>query len=150
GMLGVLSKQGPRPFHAGADGFVPAEGAGLVVLKRLSDARRDGDRVYAVLRGMGVSSDGSGVSVYAPSSEGEQRAMRRALHDAGVEPGQIDLVEAHGVGTQVGDEAEIESYRSVYGARPPASPLSIGTTKAHIGHLSSAAATLSLIKASFA
>lgn len=149
-MLGVLSRYGATPFHVGADGFVPAEGAGAVVLKRLSDARNAKDRVYGVIRGVGISSDGRGPSIFVPSTEAQQRAMVQALAESGLEPDQIDLVEAHGVGTEAGDTAEAASYRAVYGQRNRTLPLFIGTTKEHIGYLSCAGPAVSLVKLALA
>ena len=88
-----------RPFDADSDGMLVGEGLGMLVLKRLADAERDGDRVYAVIRGLGASSDGRYKSIYAPRSEGQARALRRAYEEAGVAPASIGLVEAHGTGT---------------------------------------------------
>ena len=149
-MLGFLSPDGAPPFDAGSDGFVPAEGAGVVVLKRLGDAVAARDRIYAVVRGVGCSSDGKGPAVYAPSTDGQQRAIRRALELAQLEPDAIDLLEAHGAGTKLGDRTELESYAAVYGARDGARPLSVGTVKSHIGHLSSAAGIVGVVKAALA
>lgn len=149
-MLGFLSPDGAPPFDAASDGFVPAEGAGVVVLKRLGDAVAAGDHIYAVVRGVGCSSDGRGTAVYAPSTDGQQLAIRRALELAHLHPDAIDLLEAHGAGTKLGDRTELESYAAVYGARDGARPLSVGTVKSHIGHLSSAAGIVGVVKASLA
>ena len=108
-----------RPFDAEADGTILGEGLGVVVLKRLADARRDGDRVYAVIRSVGTSSDGKGQAVYAPSAAGQAKALRQAYAMAGISPATIELVEAHGTGTRVGDATELSALEEVYrGARP--------------------------------
>src|SRR5262249_30660968 len=107
-----------RPFDAEADGTILGEGLGLLVLKRLADAQRDGDRVYAVIRSIGTSSDGKGRAVYAPSVAGQVAALRRAYAPAGISPGTVELVEAHGTGTKVGDATELAALEAVYcGAR---------------------------------
>src|SRR5262245_31753280 len=98
-----------RPFDAGADGIALAEGIAAVVLKRLADAERDGDRVYAVIKGMGASSDGRDKGLTAPRPEGQLRALRRAYAQARVSPGQVGLIEAHGTGTGVGDQTEAQA-----------------------------------------
>src|SRR5439155_18749095 len=103
-----------RPFDAAGDGTILGEGLGVVLLKRLRDARRDGDRVYAILRGIGASSDGKGNAVYAPKTEGQMAALRQAYDVAGVTPDTIELVEAHGTGTRVGDATEVEALTAVY------------------------------------
>lgn len=149
-ILGALSPRGAPPFHLGADGFVPGEGAAAVVLERLSDAQARGARVHAVIRGIGVSSDGAGLSIFAPNSEGEQRAIRRALALGGWSPREVDLVEAHGTGTRLGDETEIHSYAATYGDRDPTTPLTVGTVKSQVGHLSSAAGMVGIVKTALA
>jgi acyl transferase domain-containing protein len=101
----ILSATGDiRPFSKDADGTVLGEGVGLVVLKRLADAEKDGDRVYAVIKGLAASSDGRSQSIYAPRSEGQAKALRRAYAQAGIDPTSVCLVEAHGTGTRVGDQ----------------------------------------------
>ncbi len=150
GLLGALSPRGGLPFHSDAEGFVPAEGAAAVVLKRAADARADGDRIYAVIRGHGVSSDGRGLSIYSPSSAGQQRALRRALDQAGVEPGSVDLVEAHGPGTHLGDRTEIASYAEVYGDAARAAPLVLSAAKSQVGHTTSASGLIALVRAALA
>lgn len=146
-VLGVLSQRGEPPFSQKAEGFVPGEGAGCIVLMRHRDAKEQSRRVRAVLRGIGVSSDGRGPSVFAPRTAGQTRAIERALHDAGVSADSIDLVEAHGTGTRVGDETELTSYAAAYGKRDRSRALTIGSVKSQIGHLSSAAGALGMIKA---
>jgi acyl transferase domain-containing protein len=105
--IGALSPDGSRPFDAGANGFVMGEGAGVLVLKRLTDAERDGDRIYAVIRGIGASSDGRGKGITAPNPAGQARALERAYRSAGVDPVDVDLFECHGTSTVVGDKVEV-------------------------------------------
>ncbi|MFU8804836.1 MAG: beta-ketoacyl synthase N-terminal-like domain-containing protein, partial [Bradymonadaceae bacterium] len=104
--IGALSPDGSRPFDAGANGFVMGEGAGALIMKRLSDALRDGDEIYALIRGVGGSSDGRGKAITAPNPDGQKRAVRRAFQDAGFGPRTISLLEAHGTSTPVGDPVE--------------------------------------------
>jgi len=140
-----------RPFDRRADGTILGEGVGMVVLKRLEDARRDGDRVYAVLRGLGTSSDGRGHAIYAPSADGQQRALARAYEQAGITPDTIELVEAHGTGTSVGDATEVEALSRVFrGARADGSWCALGSVKSQIGHTKAAAGVAGLIKAALA
>ena len=150
--LGALSRrQQLRPFDKDADGTLLGEGIGMVVLKRLDDARRDGDRVYAVIRGTGVASDGRGVSVMAPRVDGEELALRRAYADAGVSPRSIGLVEAHGTGTPVGDAVEIDALARVFGERDGELPrCAVGTVKSMISHTIPAAGVAGLIKTALA
>ncbi|HVS40220.1 MAG TPA: beta-ketoacyl synthase N-terminal-like domain-containing protein, partial [Gemmataceae bacterium] len=140
-----------RPFDAAGDGTVLGEGLGVLVLKRLEDARRDGDRVYAVVRGVGASSDGKGNAVYAPKSAGQVDALRNAYQSAGVAPDTIELVEAHGTGTRVGDAVEAAALTEVYRetARPGAW-CALGSVKSQIGHTKAAAGAAGLIKAALA
>ncbi|MDL2275216.1 hypothetical protein LJC22_03710, partial [Desulfosarcina sp. OttesenSCG-928-G10] len=113
---GVLSHTGDaRPFSENADGTVLGEGIGMVVLKRLDAARRDNDRIYAVIRGIGASSDGKSQSIYAPRADGQARALSAAYDHAGVGPETIGLVEAHGTGTRVGDGVEFSALKKVFG-----------------------------------
>jgi acyl transferase domain-containing protein/phosphopantetheinyl transferase (holo-ACP synthase) len=150
--LGALSRrQQMRPFDKDADGTLLGEGIGIVVLKRLDDAVRDGDRVYAVIRGVGVASDGRGASVMAPRVEGEELALRRAYADAGVSPRSVGLVEAHGTGTPVGDVVEIEALTRVFGERDGELPrCAVGTVKSMISHTIPAAGVAGLIKVALA
>ncbi|SEL13696.1 Ketoacyl-synthetase C-terminal extension [Stigmatella aurantiaca] len=140
-----LSDKGSRPFDAGASGFIPGEGAGVVVLKRLQDAERDGDRIFAILRGLGASSDGKGKSLLAPSSAGQELAVRQALANAGVQPDSIQYIACHGTATPVGDVTEVTTYSQVLAGRPPGS-VAISSVKSMIGHLHSAAGVVNLIK----
>lgn len=145
-MLGFLSPDAAPPFSRSSNGFVPAEGAGCVLLKRKSDAVRDCDRILAIVRGLGCSSDGRGQAVLAPNGEGQQLAIRRALAAANVSASEIDLLEAHGAGTRTGDQVEMASYAATYGRAPRAMPLAVGALKSQIGHTSSASGILGLIK----
>ncbi|WP_169728961.1 beta-ketoacyl synthase N-terminal-like domain-containing protein [Desulfatirhabdium butyrativorans] len=145
--LRALSPSGvPAPFSASADGLVVGEGAGIVSLKRLSDALSSGDRILSVLRGIGLSNDTRG-NLLAPDSEGQLRAMRAAYAAAGWQPADVDLIECHGAGTPVGDAVEIESLGrlwSGYSGNPGRCP--IGSVKSTIGHLLTAAGAAALIK----
>ncbi len=137
-----------RPFDASADGTVIGEGVGMLVLKRLSDAQRDGDRIHAILRGVGAASDGRSQSIYAPLASGQALALRDAYRVSDVDPATIELVEAHGTGTKVGDAVEFEGLRSVYGdVRDERQWCAVGSVKAQIGHTKAAAGAASLIKA---
>ncbi len=144
----ALSKEGfSRPFDATSDGIVLGDGIGMLVLKRLEDAEAQGDRIYAVIRGIGSSSDGRAKSIYAPRFEGQVKALNRAYERAGVNPKEIQLVEAHGTGTIAGDLCEIKSISSVYQAEGvPNSSVAIGSIKSQIGHTRVAAGAASLIK----
>jgi acyl transferase domain-containing protein/acyl carrier protein len=140
-----------RPFDAQGDGTVLGEGLGVVVLKRLEDARRDGDRIYAVLRGIGSSSDGKGGAIYAPRREGQMEALRNAYRAAGVSPATVELVEAHGTGTKVGDATEISALADVYReAGREGTWCAVGSIKSQIGHTKAAAGAAGLIKAALA
>ena len=140
-----------RPFDASADGIVISEGVAVVVLKRLADAERDGDRIYAVIKGLGASSDGRARGLTAPSTDGQVRAVERAYAGSGVEPRTIGYVEAHGTGTAVGDVVEVNSISKVFrDAGVPASSVAIGSVKSMIGHTKCAAGLAGLINASLA
>ncbi len=149
--IGALSATGTRPYAAGADGFVMGEGAVTFVLKRLADAERDGDRIYAVIRGLGGSSDGKGKGITAPNPMGQKYCIRRAWQKAGVAPSPGDMIEGHGTSTPVGDVAEFESLTEVFkdfGLPPGSIPL--GSVKSNIGHLKGAAGAAGILKAMFA
>ncbi|MGH2894726.1 MAG: type I polyketide synthase, partial [Solirubrobacteraceae bacterium] len=150
--LGALSRrQQLRAFDQDADGTLLGEGIGIAVLKRLDDAVRDGDRVYAVIRGVGASSDGRGTSVMAPRVEGEELALRRAYEAAGVSPLTVGLLEAHGTGTPLGDVVEIEALTRVFGERTEGMPrCALGSVKSMISHTIHAAGIAGLIKAALA
>ena len=145
----ALSASGnAQPFSQQADGTILGEGVGVVALKRLADAERDGDRIYAVIKGLGSSSDGKGQAVYAPSPEGQARALREAYRNAGVTPDTVGLVEAHGTGTIVGDATEARGLTSVYGDTGRAGAwCALGSVKSMIGHTKAAAGAAGLIKA---
>ncbi|HET8642549.1 MAG TPA: SDR family NAD(P)-dependent oxidoreductase, partial [Pseudonocardiaceae bacterium] len=146
--IGALSATGTRPFDAGADGFVMGEGAAVFVLKRLADAERDGDRIYAVLLGLGGSSDGKGKGITAPNPVGQRLAIDRAWQVAEVDPATVGYVEAHGTSTRVGDAAELTSLSDVFG-KAGAAPgsIALGSVKSNIGHLKAAAGAAGLFKA---
>ena len=136
-----------RSFDDTADGICLGEGVGVVVLKRLSDAQRDGDRIYAVINGVAGSSDGKGLGLTAPRKEGQKRALERAYWQAGVLPGEVGLVEAHGTGTVVGDRTELQTLTEIYtagGALPHSAGL--GSVKSQIGHTKCAAGIAGFIK----
>ncbi|MFD2463908.1 beta-ketoacyl synthase N-terminal-like domain-containing protein [Amycolatopsis samaneae] len=151
--LGALSpSQRISPLSRAADGMLIGEGTAVVVLKRLDDARRDGDRVYAVVRGSGTSSDGKGASLLSPAVAGQSLALRRAWASAGLdpaEPGALGLLEAHGTATPAGDAAELATVAEVFG--PPAGPAGvIGSVKSMIGHTLPTAGVAGLVKAALA
>ncbi|WBB73880.1 beta-ketoacyl synthase N-terminal-like domain-containing protein [Micromonospora sp. WMMD1128] len=152
--LRALSRQGEiRPFDAAADGLLIGEGTGVVVLKRYADAVRDGDRVYAVIRGSGVSSDGKSASMFNPAVPGQVLAIRRAWESAGLDPTAPDalgLLEAHGTGTPTGDAAELTTVAQVFGPYTGGSRPVIGSVKSMIGHTMPAAGVAGLIKAALA
>ncbi|PZT75222.1 MULTISPECIES: type I polyketide synthase [unclassified Streptomyces] len=146
----ALSPSGDcRPFSADADGTMLGEAVVMYALKRLADAERDGDRVHAVIRGIGSSSDGRGGAIYAPMPAGQARALRRAYEDAGYGPETVELVEAHGTGTKAGDTAELASLSEVFGAsgRGDGQWCAVGSVKSQIGHTKCAAGAAGLLKA---
>ncbi len=147
----ILSPTGDaRPFSAGADGTVLGEGVGLLVLKTLAAAEAAGDKIYAVIRGIGSSSDGKSQSIYAPRAEGQARALQTAYRSAGIDPSTISLVEAHGTGTRVGDAVELKALTSVYGPGNGDKRCAVGSVKSMIGHTKAAAGSAGLIKAALA
>ena len=147
----ALSPSGDsKPFDANGDGTILGEGIGMVVLKRLADAERDGDRVYAVIRGIGTSSDGKGNAIYAPSSEGQKRCLNDAYTRAGVPIDTIELLEAHGTGTKVGDATEAKALAEVFSENATPASCAIGSVKSQIGHTKAAAGSASLIKVALA
>ncbi len=146
----ALSASGDcRPFSDQADGTILGEGLGMLALRRLEDAERDGDRIYAVIRGVGSSSDGKGTAVYAPKASGQAHALRRAYAAAGYSPRTVELLEAHGTATKAGDVAEFTGASSVFAEADPESKqwCAIGSVKSQIGHTKGAAGAASLIKA---
>jgi acyl transferase domain-containing protein/NADPH:quinone reductase-like Zn-dependent oxidoreductase/ubiquinone/menaquinone biosynthesis C-methylase UbiE/NADP-dependent 3-hydroxy acid dehydrogenase YdfG/acyl carrier protein len=144
----MLSPDGRcKSFSAAADGFGRGEGCGVVVLKRLSDARADGDRVLAVITGSAVNQDGPSSSLTAPNGPAQEAVIRAALAFAGTAPGQVGFIEAHGTGTQLGDPLEVRALGAVFAEnRSKAHPLLIGSVKTNIGHLEAAAGVTGLIK----
>jgi acyl transferase domain-containing protein len=149
--IGALSGTGTRPFADGADGFVMGEGAALFVLRRLADAERDGDRIYAVVRGIGAASDGKGKGITAPNPIGQRLAIERAWARAGLSPSRCSLVEGHGTSTRVGDVAEVTSLGEAFvGAGVPAGSVALGSVKSNIGHLKGAAGAAGMLKATLA
>ncbi|HWL86263.1 MAG TPA: polyketide synthase, partial [Polyangiaceae bacterium] len=156
--LGALSpSETIRPFDRRADGLLIGEGIGMVVLKRLEDAERDGDRIYAVVRGSGISSDGRGATLMSPSVEGQVLALERAWGQAGLDPKSIGLLEAHGTGTPAGDAAELTTLARVFGASHESGARAegdaravLGSVKSMIGHAMPAAGAAGLIKAALA
>ena len=136
-----------RPFDAEADGIAISEGFGALVLKRLEDAERDGDRIYAVIRGVGGSSDGRDRSLTAPRPEGQVLAYRRAYANAGFSPATVGLIEAHGTGTVAGDQSELSSLRQVFeGVGAAIQTTAIGSVKSMVGHTKAAAGAVGMIK----
>jgi polyketide-type polyunsaturated fatty acid synthase PfaA len=144
-------KQQSRPFDSDSDGILLGEGIGMMVLKRLADAEQDGDKIYAVIKGIGTSSDGRFKSIYAPRLEGQINALERAYQDAGIDPASVGLIEAHGTGTQAGDPTEFKALNQVLcasHARP--NSIALGSVKSQIGHTKAAAGAASLIKVALA
>lgn len=140
-----------RPFDTTSDGMMAGEGVGMLVLKRLEDAERDGDRIYAVIKGIGASSDGRFKSIYAPRPEGQAKALRRAYGEAGIEPGSLGLLEAHGTGTVAGDICEVTALGQVFNGEDNLNPtIALGSVKSQIGHTKAAAGSASLIKTALA
>ncbi|APE34382.1 hypothetical protein BOX37_10925 [Nocardia mangyaensis] len=150
--VGALSRSGTiRPLDDSADGTLVGEGIGMLALKRLADAERDGDRVYAVIRGIGSSSDGRFKSIYAPRAEGQEAALHRAYDDADCSPASIGLFEAHATGTRVGDQTELAALTSVLReATEETGYAAVGSVKSQIGHTKGAAGAASLIKLALA
>ncbi|UCF95455.1 MAG: acyltransferase domain-containing protein, partial [Desulfobacterales bacterium] len=148
----LLSPTGDiRPFAKDADGTLLGEGIGVLVLKRLAEAERDGDKVYAVIRGLGSSSDGKSQSIYAPRQEGQARALQMAYENAGITPSTVRLVEGHGTGTRVGDRVEFQALRQVFGPSNGNGPqCALGSVKSMIGHTKAAAGAAGLMKAALA
>ncbi|ABM13927.1 beta-ketoacyl synthase [Mycolicibacterium vanbaalenii PYR-1] len=144
---GMLAPDGKcKTFDADADGYVRSEGAGVVVLKRLTDALRDGDRVLAVVRGSAVNQDGASSGQTVPNGPAQQELMRKALETSRLEPSDIDYIEAHGTGTSLGDPIELDALSAVYGDRKDSAPLVLGSVKTNLGHLESGAGVTSFIK----
>ncbi len=145
---GMLSPDGRcATFDAGANGYVRGEGCGILVLKRLTEAVSDGDRIWAVVRATALNQDGATPGLTVPSAEAQERCIEDALLRAGLQPSDVDYVEAHGTGTEVGDPIEARATAAAYGmGREPDRPLVIGSVKTNIGHLEAAAGVAGVIK----
>jgi 3-oxoacyl-(acyl-carrier-protein) synthase/phosphopantetheinyl transferase/malonyl CoA-acyl carrier protein transacylase len=149
--LGALSrKQQIRPFDQDADGLLIGEGCGFVVLKKLSEAVKDGNKIYAVVKGVGVSSDGSGTSVMSPAVKGQVKAIQQAWKKSGIDLNDVGYIEAHGTGTPLGDKTELETLQLVFGKDASLPVAGIGTIKSNIGHAMPAAGIAGLIKTALA
>lgn len=145
----MLSPDGRcKTFDQRANGYVRSEGCGLVLLKPLEDALRDGDQVLSVIKGCSINQDGRSQGLTAPSGPAQERVMRAALGQAGIEPAHIQYLEAHGTGTPLGDPIEMHAIEAVYGQRAGTSPLYVGSVKTNLGHTEAAAGVASLIKLS--
>ena len=144
--IGALSPTHSTPFDARANGFVMGEGAGVLLLKRLSDALADGDEVHAVIRGIGGSSDGRGKGITAPSQRGQVQAIARAYNQAGYPARTVELVEAHGTSTKVGDATELSTLSLLWDGFPSGDHVAVGSIKSQIGHLKAAAGIAGIMK----
>jgi acyl transferase domain-containing protein len=145
--VGFMAPDGEcKTFDAAADGFGRGEGCGMVVLKRLSDAVADGDRVLGLIRGSVVNQDGRSTVLTAPNGQAQEAMLREALHNAALSPEQICFVETHGTGTALGDPIEVEALVNVLGGKAGAAPCYLGSLKANIGHLEAGAGVMGLIK----
>ena len=149
--IGALSATGTRPYAEGADGFVMGEGCAIFVMKRLADAERDGDKIYAVLRGIGASSDGKGKGITAPNPVGQKFCLERAWQNAGLSPATATLIEGHGTSTRVGDVVEAQCMTNLLsGQNLPTHSVALGSVKSNIGHLKGAAGAAGLLKTALA
>ena len=149
--IGALSGTGTRPFAEGADGFVMGEGTAIFILKRLADAERDGDKIYAVIRGIGASSDGKGKGITAPNPIGQKFCLERAWKNAGLSPATATLIEGHGTSTRVGDVVEAQSLTDMFGPHHlPVHSIALGSVKSNIGHLKGAAGAAGVLKTALA
>ncbi|MEA5594305.1 beta-ketoacyl synthase N-terminal-like domain-containing protein [Rivularia sp. UHCC 0363] len=146
----VSPSENVKPFDADSDGMMLGEGIGMLVLKRLEDAERDRDRIYAVIKGVGTSSDGRHKSIYAPRAEGQMKALERAYKQAGFTPQTVGLIEAHGTGTMAGDPAEFAALKAVFSQDNQTQSIALGSVKSQIGHTKAAAGAASLIKTALA
>jgi len=147
----VSPSENVKPFDAKSDGMMLGEGIGMIVLKRLEDAERDNDKIYAVIKGIGTSSDGRYKSIYAPRKEGQVKALERAYEDAGFSPATVGLMEAHGTGTMAGDPTEFGSLKDYFDLHDDKKQhIALGSVKSQIGHTKAAAGAASLIKTALA
>jgi acyl transferase domain-containing protein len=145
--IGGISPSHSSPLDHKANGLIPGEGAGTIILKSLENAIKDGDRIYAVIRGVGSASDGKGKSIYAPSSLGQVTAMRKSLLRAGLNPGEIEYIETHATATPVGDKVELNTLKMLYENEDlPKQSVALGSIKSQIGHSFSAAGMANLVK----
>ncbi len=146
--LGALSPDGKcKTFDASANGYGRGEGCGVLILKRLSDAQRDGNRILALIKGSALNQDGASSSFIAPNGVAQQQVIRKALHNAGISSDQVSYIEAHGTGTMLGDPIEMGALGQVYGkVHNIDTPLMVGSVKANIGHLEAAAGVAGIIK----
>jgi len=145
--IGALSATGTRPYAEGADGFVMGEGAAIFLLKRLADAERDGDKIHAVIRGMGGSSDGKGKGITAPNPIGQKFSIERAWKNAGLSPATATYIEGHGTSTRVGDVVEVQSMAGILNEfHLPLASVALGSVKSNFGHLKGAAGAAGLLK----
>ncbi|MBL1073364.1 acyltransferase domain-containing protein [Nocardia sp. 2] len=145
---GAFAKDGRiKAFSADADGMIRSEGGGLVVLKRLADAERDGDKIYAVIKGSAINNDGRSNGLFAPNPDAQAEVLRNAYRDAGIVPTSVDYIEAHGTGTLIGDPIEADALGRVVGrGRAADKPALLGSVKTNFGHLESAAGAAALAK----
>ena len=149
--IGALSATGTRPYAEGADGFVMGEGSAIFLMKRLPDAERDGDKIYAVVRGIGASSDGKGKGITAPNPIGQKFCLERAWQNAGLSPATATLIEGHGTSTRVGDVVEAQCMANLLTSQHlPTHSVALGSVKSNIGHLKGAAGAAGLLKTALA
>ncbi|NLO92117.1 MAG: SDR family NAD(P)-dependent oxidoreductase [Elusimicrobia bacterium] len=148
--IGALSAEGSFVFDKRADGFVMAEGAGALILKRVSDDVRDGDKIYAVIRAVGGSSDGKGKGITAPNPKGQTLAVNNTFEQLDYTPGDVGLLEAHGTATRVGDITEVNTMSELFGKYAPHASIGLGSVKSQIGHAKAAAGMASMVKIAMA